>query len=104
MEAALSWGKGGRGHTTNVNEVDEQHAVAHPRLKLTCSYQPQVLLEVDEDREAFFGPNGIVGPSGGKALRIAPARQKAELSVESLKALISRVKGIIRWFKTAKNG
>lgn len=64
----------------------------------------QVQLEFDEDTEAFFGPSGILGPDRGKALRRAPTRLKAELGVESLKTLVARVKGIIRWFKMAKNG
>lgn len=64
----------------------------------------QVRLEIDEDTEALFGPSGILGLGGGQALRRAPPRQKAELGVESLKALVARVKGIILWFKMAKNG
>lgn len=60
-------------------------------------------LEFDEDTEAFFGPSGILGPGGGQALRKAPARQKADLGVESLKTLVARFKGIIRWYLLAKN-
>lgn len=61
-------------------------------------------LEFDEDTEAFFGPNGIVGPAGNKALRKVPSRQHADVSVETLKSLVARVKGIIRWYIIAKNG
>lgn len=64
----------------------------------------QMRLEFDEDTEAFFGPNGIVGPSGNNTVRKAPARQNADVSVETLKTLVARVKGIIRWYLVAKNG
>ncbi|CAM9489729.1 unnamed protein product, partial [Sphacelaria rigidula] len=64
----------------------------------------EMRLEFDEDTEAFFGPNGIVGPAGNKALRKVPSRQHADVSVETLKSLVARVKGIIRWYIIAKNG
>lgn len=61
-------------------------------------------LEFDEHTEAFFGPNGIMGPGRGSIVRRAPSRNKAELGVESLKALVARLKGIIQWLKVAKDG
>lgn len=64
----------------------------------------QMRLEFDEDTEAFFGPNGIVGPTGRRALRKAPSRQNADVSVETLKSLVARVKGIIHWYIVAKDG
>lgn len=65
------------------------------------STREQVRLEFDEHTDAFFGPNGILGPGGGATVRLAPPRQKADLSVESIKALVARVKGIIRWLQVA---
>lgn len=59
----------------------------------------QVKLEFDEHTEAFFGPNGILGAGGGGIIRSVPSRQKPELSVESLKSLVARLKGVIQWFK-----
>ncbi len=58
-------------------------------------------MEFDESTEAFFGPNGILGPGGGGVIREVPPRQKADLGVESLKSLLARIKGIFGWFKVA---
>lgn len=60
-------------------------------------------LEFDEDTEAIFGPNGIVGANGGKKIRRAPSRRNADLGVESLKALVARVRGVIHWVVVARN-
>ena len=61
----------------------------------------QVKLEFDENTEAFFGPNGILGAGGGGVIRSVPSRQKPELGVESLKSLVARLKGVIQGFKAA---
>ena len=64
-------------------------------------------LEVDENTEAFFGPEGILqffGPAGGSRLRRAPPRKNADLSVESLKTLLGRLKAVLFWLKVAGDG
>ena len=63
----------------------------------------QARVEFDENTEAFFGPNGILGPGGGSVVRSVPPRQKADLGVETLKSLIARIKGVFLWFKIAKD-
>ncbi|CAN0131113.1 unnamed protein product, partial [Ectocarpus sp. 4 AP-2014] len=63
----------------------------------------QARVEFDESTEALFGPNGILGPGGGGALRLVPSRQKADLGVETLRSLVARIKGVFLWFKMAKD-
>eukprot|EP00903_Cladosiphon_okamuranus_P005945 g5874.t1 len=60
-------------------------------------------VEFDENTEAFFGPNGILGPGGGGVVRSIPPRQKADLSVETLKSLIARIKSVFQWVKIAND-
>lgn len=63
----------------------------------------QARVEFDESTEALFGPNGILGPGGGGALRLVPPRQKADLGLETLKSLVARINGVFLWFKMAKD-
>ncbi|CAM9903085.1 unnamed protein product, partial [Pylaiella littoralis] len=63
----------------------------------------QARLEFDENTEAFFGPNGILGPGGEGIVRKVPPRQKSDLGVETLKTLVARIKGVVLWFKVAKD-
>eukprot|EP00752_Nemacystus_decipiens_P018720 g16783.t1 len=60
-------------------------------------------VEFDENTEAFFGPNGILGPQGGNMVRSVPRRQKADLGVETLKLLMARIKAVFLWLKVAKD-
>lgn len=71
-------------------------------LPAACNLQ-QARVEFDENTEAFFGSNGILGPGGGGMVRSVPPRQKADLGVESLKSLIARIKGVLHWVKIAKD-